>query len=368
MITDKILIIAPYPYQINSGGPSGFIAHNLVDKPRDCFELSHDLFQAHQAGRSWGNRLTTKIGKTVAGWRQQREDFLNRHYFHSINAHRYRYLYFHDTLYFPRYQTLISPQQVVILQSHSPELPSEEYRFHNPADTEGYRLRRKAEQAAFARADIIVFPHPGCVPLYESLLPANSDIRFILSGAKNTYDETPIDTSALQDDKINLMYIGRRNAVKGFDIVLDAYRRARRQRDDLHLILVGHGEPIHEAGITDVGFSSNPLGWYHAVDYLVNANRQSYFDLSVIEAVSTGVPILMSDNNGHAYYRNRSPLIQTFNAADPDGLYRLLSGPLHKRDRSRQDNRLLYEAELSDHHYHQRLQAFVRSLPSPQAT
>ena len=35
MISDKVLILFPYEININNGGPSGFLAHNLLDKPRD---------------------------------------------------------------------------------------------------------------------------------------------------------------------------------------------------------------------------------------------------------------------------------------------------------------------------------------------
>ena len=47
MISDKVLILFPYEININNGGPSGFLAHNLLDKPRDCFVLSQDIIKTH---------------------------------------------------------------------------------------------------------------------------------------------------------------------------------------------------------------------------------------------------------------------------------------------------------------------------------
>jgi len=244
MITDKVLIIAPYTYQINSGGPSGFIAHNLLDKPHDCFELSHELFEKIQNNRTLLDRLKIKPKKILSSLLKKRDYFQDKYYFHAINAHLYKNLYFHDVKSFYQFQDFISPRQTIILQSHSPELPSEEYRSYKPNDPSGYLLWKQAEEAAFKRADIIIFPHPGCIPLYENLLCKEHDIRFILSGAKSIYNESPINTEIIKSDKINLMYIGRRNAIKGFDIVLNAYRHARENRDDLNLIIVGNGEKI----------------------------------------------------------------------------------------------------------------------------
>lgn len=376
MLSNKVLIFAPYPYHINSGGPSGFIAHNLVDKPKDYFDLSEDIFQATHSKRSLAIRLHQLIQKSIYKIQGEKTAYLQKRYFETINAHQYRFLYFHDVLSLANFKNFISPQQIIILQAHAPELPSDEYKNHAPDDMETYLQIKQAEEIAFQRADIVVFPHEGCIPIYEKILRPNCKIHFILSGAKNRYAKEQASTTtteqqinkAIKKDKINLMYIGRRNYIKGFDIVLDSFRRIKSERDDLNLILVGKGDKIEEDNIQDIGFSSEPLSWYQNVDYLINANRQSYFDLSIIEALSTGVPILMSDNYGHAYYRNRSPLIQTFDATNPDGLYHLLAGNLTKRDYSNSANIQLYEAELSDVLYYQRFQEFIRSLPDIKTT
>lgn len=351
MITDKILIFAPYEYNINGGGPSGFIAHNLVDKPRDFFLLSHDFFED-----SLLDRINIKIKYLI-----DRYQYLSYHY-KKIKGGNYKYVYFHDYLSFEHCRRYIPNNQVVILQSHSPELPSEEYRADFPNDIAQIKFVEQAQKRAFERADIVVFPNEGCVPIYESILQKTSDIKFILSGAKKGLHSEALQHEALRDDKINLMYIGRRNAIKGFDIVLDAYRKIYQQRKDINLIVVGKGEPIQEEGIVDVGFSSNPIGWYNSVDYLINANRQSYFDLSIIEALSTGVPIIMSSNYGHKYYENKSALIHTFNAQNPDELKTILLGNLHKRNFDLKDNQELYLNNLTDTHYYERFKNFALSL------
>lgn len=222
---------------------------------------------------------------------------------------------------------------------------------------------KKAEKNAFERADIVVFPNEGCVPLYKEVITANNDIKFILSGAQKGYSKGDIPSeNIIKSDKINLMYIGRRNEIKGFDIVLNTYREVYQQRKDLNLIIIGKGEKISEDGICDIGFSNNPIGWYNSVDYLINANRQSYFDLSIIEALSTGVPIIMSDNYGHKYYENKSPLIHTYDAQNCDGLKKILLGDLQKRDFSQKYNQDFYLNNLTDEHYHKRFKEFALSL------
>ena len=158
------------------------------------------------------------------------------------------------------------------------------------------------------------------------------------------------------------MYIGRRNKIKGFDIVLETFRKAREKRKDINLVIIGNGEKINEEGITDIGFSKNPIGWYNSADYLINANRQSYFDLSVIEALTTGIPIIMADNFGHGYYKGKSSLIKTFDVNSPDELYKILTGNLEKRDYKKRENIELYEKNLTDGCYYERFKKFVREI------
>ncbi|WP_164123655.1 glycosyltransferase [Sphingobacterium sp. xlx-130] len=257
---------------------------------------------------------------------------------------------------------MIPNNQVVILQSHSPELPSEEIKSINPSDVERYSLNKKAEESSFQRADIIVFPNEGCQKIYSSLLTKNCDVKYILSGAKNTFAGREAEKEVLKEEKINLMYIGRRNSIKGFDIVYETFKEVAKERDDLNLFIVGKGDNLDGPGIFDVGFSNDPMYWYNSVDYLLNANRKSYFDLSIIEALTTGVPIIMSSNFGHEYYINKSDTITTFSDVNSGELNNILRGPLKKRDRKNKKNFELYNSDLTDSHYFNRFTSFAEEL------
>lgn len=360
MITDKVLIFAPHPYNINNGGPSGFIAHNLVDKPRDYFVLSEELFSKQKDKEKLWSKLIFKIKKKFYSIIKKKNKFIYSNYFIKINAKNYKYIYFHECLFFEYCKELISDEQIVILQSHSPQFPSIEFIEAFPNDKEGFLTRKAAEKNAFKRANFIVFPNEECIPIYKDLLPVDSDIHYILSGAKSNYNKT--EKYNLEHNKINLLYLGRRNEIKGFDLILESFRKAREKNKNLQLYIVGKGEKIVEDGIIDVGFSKDPISWYNSVDYVINANRQSYFDLSIIEALSTGVPIIMANNFGHSYFNNKSPLIFTFNVNNQDELIEILANKLSKRDYSRLENRLLYEKELSDIRYYDRFVDFIKSI------
>ncbi|STZ08827.1 glycosyltransferase, GG-Bacteroidales peptide system [Moraxella caprae] len=363
MINNKILIFFPRALDINAGGPAGFLAHNLIDKPRDCFSLSNDLCSLQNSLQKNLYRIKRELDKILAS-QFNKEEYQARYIFKKIKADQYQYIYFHEDIDFYHVKDLIGANQTVIFQPHCPELHSAEFLSHNPNDSTKYELIKKAEKAVFERADVVVFPNVDCKPIYQELYTDRNKFYYILSGAKRNYNGQNLSKKTLPKDKINLMYIGRRNQVKGFDIVLESFRKAYKKNPKLHLILVGNGNKIEEEGITDIGFSKEPINWYYSVDYLVNANRQSYFDLSIIEALSTGVPIIMSDNFGHSYYQNKSSLITTFDVNQSDSLVEILSNLSQKRNYDNLANIELYENYLTDGHYHQRLVNFHHDLIS----
>lgn len=363
VIENKIFVFGPYQVGINLGGPAGFIAHNLLDKPRDFFVLPQDFnekkikFFEKRWLRFKRNFLVPKKEKEIF-----KMEYDIRRTFKQLNLCNYKYIYFHscETLYACR--GLFNSQQVIILQSHSPELPSVEFQKSEYYSEARYNYIQVSEKFAFQRANIVVFPNQGCVELYSQILPQNANIKFILSGAKNNYNLRQIDTSLINQDKINLLYIGRRNNIKGFDIVLSAFREAYRKNQNINLIIIGSGEKIEEEGIIDIGFSDSPISWYNAVDYVVNANRQSYFDLSVIEAISTGVPMIMANNYGHKWFEGKSELITMFDGRVESLSDIFSSGILKKRNRNDHRNIELYENFLTDKLYYERFKMFFNQL------
>ncbi|PNP98971.1 glycosyltransferase [Moraxella sp. RCAD0137] len=360
---DKVLVFFPRSVNINAGGPAGFLAHNLADKPKDDFVLSSDFLQPMSFIKKTPYRIKRFFNKLQNGNQVDHKAYFQarEHFFH-VKANTYKYIYFHEDVDYFRVKDLISDNQCVIFQPHCPQKHSEEYKEYSPNDVTMHHYIQQAEKAVFERADIVVLPNADCLPIYQDLYTSRNKFYFILSGAKSSYNNQSQTKFDLPQNQINLMYIGRRNHVKGFDIVINSFRRARHHRKDIHLYVIGHGDLINEDGITDIGFSNNPIAWYNSVDYLINANRQSYFDLSIIEAISTGVPIIMSENLGHKYYKNTSALIKMFEIENSDALVNILIHDLKKRDFQDLSNINLYQNYLTDTHYYHRFIDFIKYL------
>jgi glycosyltransferase involved in cell wall biosynthesis len=349
LIRDKILIFFNREININSGGPSGFLAHNYIDKPREAFVLSSDLYNR--------NRFRYVCRRLFLSWPKNEDEFI----YNEIGGKNYKYIYFHDCHTFEKVKRLIPSGQVVILQSHSPELPSKELESLN-ASSELIHFTRSAEINSFQRANIIVFPNPDCLSLYESLDFDKSKVRYMLSGCKSTQSKSKIP---LDPHKINILFIGRRNYIKGFDYLLNTFSRVMNVRTDINLLLVGNGDFVDAENVFDIGFSSNPHNWMRNVDYVINTNRQSYFDLSVLESLSCGAKLILASNFGHTYFDGFSEDIHCFNVNDVDSLYNLLiSNDIRKVEGYSKANLDLYNSQFTDNHYMDRFLAFHQELIS----
>jgi glycosyltransferase involved in cell wall biosynthesis len=367
-----------YQCKITDGGPSGFLAHNLMGREESLgnYIVSADLSSSISSSRSLTSRIVKKMkGKmvfakahfndtTIEKSSYQQWSILARDHFQCVHAEKYKFIYFHDvwTLYFCL--DLLKDNQTVILQSHCPQVPSEEVESNQKSSQVDFDLTRQCEAQSFARANVVVFPNPNSASIYSSLIGENSKIEYLVSGAKERKD---LRLLPLKEDTINFLYIGRRNSIKGFDIVLDGFKLARRKRKDISLVVAGSGETIDEDGVYDIGFTTSPHDWIFSCDYVLNCNRQSYLDLSVLEALSIGTPIILTATSGHEHFSaaNNSGIIG-INEASKEALESvLLSSEIKKKfinQKAVENNRQEYIEKYSDFVYRKNLEELLNKI------
>jgi glycosyltransferase involved in cell wall biosynthesis len=354
----------------NDGGPAGFLAQNLLGHESEYYHLGQCHGEPPRSG--WQRfrqgylhydktqtlkKMGTQPGSHFGPWMLSA-----RHTFLRENARGYPWIWFHDIWGMAACIDLIRPDQKIILQSHCPELPSEEATGLGIEPSE-VKMIQAAEGRVFARADVYVFPNAGAQGIYTSLLNPEARIEYLLSGSHKL---TARHSLPLDPKHIFYLYIGRRNAVKGFDIIIEAFKQAYQKDSTLRLLLVGGGEPVQLPGVIDLGRSEEPGNWIAACDYFISANRQSYFDLSVMEALSLGTPLIIASTGGHQYFGKLvSPGITAIAKANSD----LLTETMLLNRKKRCDNQLaadanqqLHEKQLSSEKYRLRLDQMLRQL------
>lgn len=354
-----VLIFNPYTCNVTDGGPSGVIAQNLLNQPSKLYDLT-PVFNYEITTLALIEKLLiqTPVPRYYIDWYKK-----CRSIFRRFDVGRYSILFFHDVFSLACCLDLIKPKQHVILQSHSPELPHEEISESAVATDEIVKWVRKAEFDAFARADSVVFPNEGAADIYLPLLRNSSRRVFLPTGAKGAPDFRKV---CLDPSLFYLLFIGRRNRIKGFDIVIDAFRCAYQCRPELRLVLVGRGEPVYDSGVIDIGFSDSAHIWINSCDFVVNCNRQSYFDLSILETLSVGTPLLVSANQGHSEFAaTGSRGIINIGYPDAQSLVAVLLQDDLKNlsgTEARKDNQLLYKTKYTDAIYRNNLNEMLLQI------
>lgn len=300
MVEDKILIVQDYQLKGNEGGPRGYYYKCLLDNlPSNVTSVQDEIRKL----------VSISLLKKI----YIRLDTFNKHKYRNkylankyIKIPKFKFLYFHDIYSYADVKHLINKEQIVIFQCHSPELPSAEEKALG-AKEKHLNYIKNLEKDIFKRANVLVLPNKGCLSIYKSVITEKHRIQYLTTGIKPI--QSKFKYPIQQDNYVNILYVGRRNNIKGFDVLIDSFKETVLKRKDIRLFLIGGGETMISENIYDLGFSSNVYSWIKSVDFIISPNRKSYFDLNVIEAIALGTPVIMTTTEGHSYFENRKGII-----------------------------------------------------------
>jgi glycosyltransferase involved in cell wall biosynthesis len=369
---NKILIFGRYAQDVKIGGPMGFFNQNISGASGFFFDTS----SYHIDFPRWINYLIRIIKpekaqkilffKTIRKMKIPNGFYMNKFIIETMckyyfsNARNYRLIYVHDPFTFYSIWFLKPKNQKIIFQPHSPELFSNEVKYFSNNE-EHVNFVKKIESILFKQVEIYVFPNIGATEIYQNVLGTNKKLYYLNSACRKCSNP---EYKKVNEEKINLIFIGRRNEVKGFDIVINAFQQARKNRDDIELYLLGPREEIIEMeGIHDIGFSNEAMSWIYSCDYVVNMNRQSYFDLIVMETLSIGTPLIINTSGGHVIFKEikSKGIIPLSNLTELE--YILCSKILRKKNNQQvEENINLYQQNFSIDKYRQNLDLLCKEI------
>lgn len=111
-------------------------------------------------------------------------------------------------------------------------------------------------------------------------------------------------------DRLNFVCVGRLVPQKGFDRLLSAVEKIRKQgMTGFHIVIIGEGPSrsaleaqIRELGLKNtvslLGFRENPYPWMANADAFVLSSRDESFSLVVGESLIIGTPVLATECSG----------------------------------------------------------------------
>lgn len=118
--------------------------------------------------------------------------------------------------------------------------------------------------------------------------------------------------SKYRDGKINILFLGRLDKRKGIMYLMKAFRRIRKKRDDIRLLVAGKGDEFNDVvkyvkkhDIKDVemlGYidEKDKARWYATCDiYCSPALYGESFGIVLLEAMALGKPVIGAANSGY---------------------------------------------------------------------
>jgi glycosyltransferase involved in cell wall biosynthesis len=178
------------------------------------------------------------------------------------------------------------------------------------------------------------------------------------------------DLFAAEPNAVHLLFVGRFDRQKGLDVLLAAFDRARLQRPDLRLHIVG-ATVRQDGGAIPLPLGATLAGWvdktriddwYRSADALVVPSRWEGFGLVVPEALRNGTPVLCSDRGALPGLVSAGSTGEVF-ALDVDSLAALLIGLNADQLRSmRSASRSSFEARFHHSRQHKQLAELLSAL------
>lgn len=328
----KILIVYKEALLKKTGGPCGYLYNlNKGLQTLDDREIVISFLTGGDVSKNIKQFARNSKNKVVKffldAYRRIRHIFMTlsvfvNHKKFDFDISQFDAIHFHNTkeLFLHR-KELEHYSGKIILTSHSPQPASIEY-IESSSKIElflfGWKYKQLIEMDRFSfnRANYIFFP---CEYADEPYMHAwkeyemikknkQASYRYILSGSvkADAKESRNIirDRYRIPKDAFVISYVGRHNEVKGYDRIKEMAPSIL--DENTYILIAGNEGPLYglkKDHWIEVGWTNDPHSIIAASDVFVLPNRETYFDLVLLEVMSLGTYIIASNTGGNKYFK-----------------------------------------------------------------
>lgn len=312
------------------GGPVGYNYH--LKKQLDKMGVAnihyiHGNGGASQSAKDFVNKIKNSklqyIAKILKSVVKKFTYLYGFHHKSIVDLAPYDIVHFHlpMDMYMAR-DSLKNYKGKVVLTSHTPTVSSKEiYDLLTPWEKKYmnwfYKKLIEIDRYAFSRADYIIFPCPDAEEPYYNNWSEYASIkekkkesyRYLLTGtekrfAKRTRAEV-CQEYGIPEDAFVLCYAGRHNEIKGYDSLKEMGKEVLARYPNAYFLIAGKEFPLK--GLDDkrwieVGWTTDPHSLIAASDAFILPNKETYFDLIMLEVLSLGKIVVASSTGGNKYF------------------------------------------------------------------
>lgn len=328
----------------NQGGPNGYL-YNLFEGMREI-TVDIPLFTVFQVKKSFNDvnviheSLTPIIEEINSVLYFIKKGLLC---YKKINnkIHDYKIIHVHsceDVYYLRKY---VKYKGYIILTSHRPESLEDEkvvnlkLKIKTKWNFPILRYQMKLiEKFAYKESKGFIFPCEEAMKIYRSFpgfknFSKNKPISYVFTGApKRTPDISLTDYRkklSISKTDNTICYIGRHNYIKGYDLLTTLANRF--EQENIKVVCAGSNNLLsspNNKNWIELGYIKDPYNLINASDIVVIPNRNTYFDLIIIEVFSLGKIVITSDTGGNLDIAKKTKGIRLFKSGDSESLYQTI--------------------------------------------
>jgi len=253
----------------------------------------------------------------------------------------------------------------VVLTDHSPIPPfSEWYENYYSNFTKKFGGKKLVErykmclEEAYYTADYILFPCENADDAYakywENYPKIKSDNlhKYVYLPTGSVSKKIDIDKAAVREnldcvDKYVACYVGRHNYSKGYDILKEIGKEFLQDETNC-MIVCGKEGPFYAPQINnwkEVGWTQEANKYIFAADVFILPNRETYFDLVMLEVLSIGQIVVASRTGGNKFFEKFQDIgVFLYDTKEEANciLRKIKNMNEEEREMLREKNRLLY--------------------------
>lgn len=332
MTKNKILIWNTFELIERRGGPSTYLYNlrkSVKENGIDTVDFLDD-FKLEKEEKSVIKRFINekikpiftinpklRIKKNILSFLFNQEEELPK----NLDINKYTHIHFHTTFdLYKKAKILKDFQGKILLTSHSPKAMHKEVfeDWLNGVKIEDVEKEsvEKIDSFAFSKADYVIFPcKEAQEPYFNSWenyknIKFKNEIKELLTCCVNSKiklsKQEVFSKYNIPEEAFIVTYFGRHNEVKGYDVLKELGEKILPKYNNVYFLIAGKEEPLsglkHERWI-EVGWTQDPHSLVSASDLYILPNKETYFDLALLEVLSIGTTCLLSETGGNKFFK-----------------------------------------------------------------
>lgn len=328
----RVLIWDDFPLE-NVGGPSGYLYN--IQKYVEEFNISQICFLSHIISKKDINPNISNDAKLISRFLVLNKilGVLRLIYEYTWKSFRskthveltydvlenYSCVHFHKVTHLSQFHARYPKYSgKLILTSHCPCSWTDEMLTRLPSFMKPFRYAIIREECrVYKLADYIMFPCKEAREPYEKI----KQIKKVFNSKNSSFFYVPsaiadirLDSSRIQKlseigipkEAFVIAFFGRHNLIKGYDILKKVGSSLLDKYPNLYFLCAGRGEiePLQHGRWIELGFIRNTAELLSQCDLYILPNRDTYFDLVLLEILRSGTNTIISETGGNKYFKH----------------------------------------------------------------